>query len=342
MRLSDFDFALPEQLIAQYPAEKRDESRLMMLDRQRQAIEVGIFSDITRQFSAGDLLVINDTRVIPARLFGQKETGGKIEVFLVRREPQVAERWTCMTKASRPPQIGSVLNFAGGLTAKVIADSGGGFWIMEFACQGEFTEILEEIGRIPLPPYIRRDADDLDRVRYQTVFARHKGALAAPTAGLHFTPEILQQLRQQGVEVHSVTLHVGLGTFLPVRTDDLLQHQMHAEDFTINPDTASAINQARRDGRRVLALGTTTTRALESAARDGQVVAGQSSTQLYILPGYQFQIVDGLFTNFHLPKSTLLMLVAAFAGREFILEAYRRAVAERFRFFSYGDAMLIV
>lgn len=342
MQLTDFDFALPEQLIAQHPAQTRDESRLMMLDRQRQLIEVGIFSDICRQLIPGDLLVINDTRVIPARLLGRKATGGRIEVFLVRRMPGRAERWTCMTKSSHPPQPGSELLFAGGLGARVVGDEGDGFRILEFACQGDFQTLLEEIGRIPLPPYIRRSDETLDRERYQTVFARHKGALAAPTAGLHFTPELLEQLRRQGVEIHPLTLHVGLGTFLPIRSEDPQLHRMHAEDYSISDQTAAAINLARREGRRVIALGTTTTRALESAVKDGQVVAGDGSTRLYILPGFRFQAIDGMLTNFHLPKSTLLMLVAAFAGQDFILSAYRRAVAEQMRFFSYGDAMLIV
>lgn len=342
MQLADFDFALPEQLIAQYPAQSRDESRLMKLDRQRQLIEVGIFPDICRQLTTGDLLVINDTRVIPARLLGHKMTGGRIEVFLVRRQPGPVERWSCMTRSSRPPQPGGELQFAAGLRAQVVGDDADGLRILEFTCPGDFQSVLEEIGRIPLPPYIRREDELLDRDRYQTVFARHKGALAAPTAGLHFTPEIFEQLRCQGVEIHPVTLHVGLGTFLPVRSQDPLQHQMHAEEYTISPRTAAAINLARQEGRRVIALGTTTTRALESAARDGQVVAGDGSTRLFIVPGFRFQVIDGLLTNFHLPKSTLLMLVAAFAGQEFILTAYRRAVAEKMRFFSYGDAMLIV
>jgi S-adenosylmethionine:tRNA ribosyltransferase-isomerase len=342
MQLSDFDFALPDHLIAQYPADQRDESRLMMLDRQRQAIEVGIFSDICRQFRVGDLLVLNDTRVIPARLLGRKASGGKIEVFLVRREPGSAERWTCMTKASHAPRVGSELLFGTGLTARVIDVMTNGFRLLEFSSSGDFQQQLEEIGRIPLPPYIRREDEALDRDRYQTVFARHKGALAAPTAGLHFTPQILAQLRQLGVEIHAVTLHVGLGTFLPVRSDDLQQHQMHAEDYEISAETAAAINLARREGRRVIALGTTTTRALESAVCEGQVIAGPGSTRLYILPGFQFQVIDGLLTNFHLPKSTLLMLVSAFASRDFVLKAYQQAVAAKFRFFSYGDAMMIV
>jgi S-adenosylmethionine:tRNA ribosyltransferase-isomerase len=342
MQLTDFDYVLPDDLIAQFPTDKRDESRLMMLDRQRQTIEVGIFSDISRLLTAGDLLVINDTRVIPARLLGRKATGGKIEVFLVRRDPGPTERWECMTKSSHPPQLGSELVFSQAFKAVVVGQGEGGFRTLEFFCDGDFQSLLEEIGRIPLPPYIKREAGALDRDRYQTVFARQKGALAAPTAGLHFTPETLERLQQQGIEIKSLTLHVGLGTFLPVRTDDLRQHRMHQENYSISSETASAVNRARSEGRRVIALGTTTTRALESAAINGRLVAGDGSTQLYILPGFKFQVVDGLFTNFHLPKSTLLMLVSAFAGRDFVLAAYRRAVAEKFRFFSYGDAMLIV
>jgi S-adenosylmethionine:tRNA ribosyltransferase-isomerase len=342
MQLTDFDYVLPDDLIAQYPADKRDESRLMMLDRKRQTIEVGIFSDIPGLLGAGDLLVINDTRVIPARLLGRKATGGKIEVFLVRRVPGPTERWECMTKSSHPPQVGSELVFSREFKAVVSGQGEGGFRTLEFYCDGDFQSRLEEIGRIPLPPYIKREAGALDRDRYQTVFAREKGALAAPTAGLHFTPETLERLQQQGIEIRSLTLHVGLGTFLPVRTDDLRQHRMHLEDYSISAETAAAVNRARSEGRRVIALGTTTTRALESAAVNGRLVAGDGSTRLYILPGFKFQVIDGLFTNFHLPKSTLLMLVSAFAGRDFVLAAYRRAVAEKFRFFSYGDAMLIV
>jgi S-adenosylmethionine:tRNA ribosyltransferase-isomerase len=342
MQLTDFDYVLPEELIAQFPADKRDESRLMMLDRKRQAIDVGIFSDITRLLTAGDLLVINDTRVIPARLLGRKATGGKIEVFLVRRDPGPKERWECMTKSSHPPQVGSELVFSGELSAVVVGAGEGGFRTLEFFCAGDFQLLLEELGRIPLPPYIKREAGALDRDRYQTVFARQKGALAAPTAGLHFTAEMLERLQLQGVEIRPLTLHVGLGTFMPVRTDNLLQHRMHLENYSISPETAAAVNRARLEGRRVIALGTTTTRALESAAVSGKLIAGEGSTQLYILPGFKFQVIDGLLTNFHLPKSTLLMLVSAFAGRDFVLAAYRRAVAEKFRFFSYGDAMLIV
>ncbi len=343
MHLNDFDFDLPHDLIAQHPLESRESSRLMVLTRQDQRVEQGGFPDILDHFKAGDVLVLNDTRVIPARLLGEKETGGKIEVFLVRRLVSDREDWACMTKCSKPPKTGARLLLADGLEGEVLPGGEAPFRHIRFSCSGDFIESLEIHGRIPLPPYIRREDTADDRERYQTVFARSKGALAAPTAGLHFTGEILQALRDKGVEIRTLTLHVGLGTFLPVRTENILEHKMHGEVFHVPTETAETVNRAKREGRRVFALGTTTTRTLEYAVNnDGELVAGEGVSDLFIYPGFRFRIVDALITNFHLPKSTLLMLVSAFAGKEFVLDAYRQAVREQFRFFSYGDCMLIL
>ena len=343
MQLSDFDFALPEELIAQQPAARRDASRLMSLERAGGAISCGLFNDLPQFFRAGDLLVLNDTQVIPARLLGHKASGGKIEVFLVRRDMQAAgEDWFCLTKSSRPPKPGTEVLFSDDLRAQVLEEAEPPYRRVRFQCQGDFMQQLEAIGHLPLPPYIKRGDSAEDRTRYQTVFAREKGAVAAPTAGLHFTEAMLDRLRHLGVQICSLTLHVGLGTFLPVRVEDVRQHKMHTEVYHVPQATADAVNRAKRDGRRVFALGTTSARTLETAAReDGQLRAGSGESDIFIYPGYRFKLVDGLVTNFHLPKSTLLMLVSALAGRENVLAAYRRAVEERFRFFSYGDCMLI-
>jgi S-adenosylmethionine:tRNA ribosyltransferase-isomerase len=343
MHLSDFDFDLPEELIAQEPLAERTGSRLMVLNRTTGNPTIGGFSDIVDHFKSGDVLVINDTRVIPARLLGCKESGGKVEVLLVRRLAGDEETWICLTKASKGPRVGTRLLLGDTLTGTVVEGGQDPYKHIQFSCEGDFLEQIEQIGRMPLPPYIRRDDSQLDKERYQTVFAKEAGAVAAPTAGLHFTPEILEQLRNKGVEIQPLTLHVGIGTFLPVRVDDIREHRMHEEHFTVPAATATAVNQARAEGRRIFALGTTSTRTLEYAVDDqGLLQAGSGSCDLFIYPGYQFRIVDAMLTNFHLPRSTLLMLVSAFAGRESVLAAYRRAVAEGFRFFSYGDCMLIV
>jgi S-adenosylmethionine:tRNA ribosyltransferase-isomerase len=343
MRLEDFDYELPPKQIAQYPLPGRADSRLMVLDRGDGSIHTGMFPDITRFFRAGDLLVINDTRVIPARLLGTKESGGRIEVFLVRRLAGVEEDWACLTKCSKSPQPGARLQLAGGIEGTVLPGGESPYRHIRFSCSGDFLSALEEAGRIPLPPYIRRDDDVADRTRYQTVFARSRGAVAAPTAGLHFTEAILAELRGVGVEIEPLTLHVGLGTFLPVRVDDIREHRMHGESYHVPATTAAAVNLAKSEGRRVFALGTTTTRTLEHAVDgEGRVMPGGGVSDLFIYPGFRFKIVDALITNFHLPRSTLLMLVSAFAGRDFVLSAYRRAAQEGFRFFSYGDCMLIL
>jgi S-adenosylmethionine:tRNA ribosyltransferase-isomerase len=341
--LDHFDFSLPSELIAQFPSPHREDARLLVLQRASGALQSAGFPDIVEYFRAGDLLVLNDTRVVPARLLGRKDSGGRIEVFLVRRLFGEAEEWACLTRSSKPPRAGSRIEFGDDLQGLVLEGGEPPFRHLRFACAGDFFQKLEEVGRIPLPPYIRRDDTPLDRVRYQTVFASTPGAVAAPTAGLHFTGDILERLRQRGVEVRTLTLHVGLGTFLPVRSENLLQHRMHGEVFCIPQATADAVNRAKKEGRRVFAVGTTTTRALEHVARnDGFITAGEGVTELFIYPGFPFKVIDALITNFHLPRSTLLVLVAAFAGRDTILEAYRLAVAEGFRFFSYGDCMLIV
>ena len=343
MRLDDFAFDLPEELIAQQPTAKREASRLLVFDRAAGTISHRSFAAIGEWFRPGDLLIANDTRVIPARLLGRKESGGQIEVFLVRREVGDEEVWSCLSRSSKPPRTGSCVIFADGSRAVFLGGGEPPLQRVRFESAGNFSAWLEANGEMPLPPYIRRAAGTLDRERYQTVFARHAGALAAPTAGLHFTPEILADLAARGVEVQALTLHVGLGTFLPVRVADPREHRMHHESYLVPEATAAAVNRARAEGRRIVALGTTSTRALEAAAAaDGRVAAGPGETDIFIYPGYRFRVVSGLVTNFHLPRSTLLMLVAAFAGRETVLEAYRQAVTARYRFFSYGDCMLIL
>ncbi len=345
MQLTDFDYLLPDELIAQVPAARRDASRLLCLDRHSATVESKQFVDILEYFKSGDVLVINDTRVIPARLLGQKQTGGKVEILLVRQYPgeTSADEWLCLTKSSKPLRFGTIVNFTSDFSAEVLDEMEAPYRRVRFHCPGDFMQTVETVGHLPLPPYIKRDDSQEDRSRYQTVFASEKGAVAAPTAGLHFTEDILQQLVVAGVAIVNLTLHIGLGTFLPVRVENICHHKMHAELYSIPVATAEAVNLARKEGRRVFALGTTSARALETAAtEDGLLQSGSGDSEIFIYPGYQFKIIDALITNFHLPKSTLLMLVSAFAGRDFILSAYRQAVEERYRFFSYGDCMLIV
>ncbi len=343
MQLENFDYILPEELIAQYPAATRDASRLMRLERRAGKISSGCFPDIINSFVAGDVLVLNDTRVRPARLLGTKKSGGQVELLLLQRLPGEAEDWRCLGRSSRPLRPGTQIEFAQGVCAEILPGGEDQQKIARFSHADDFEALVEEIGHLPLPPYVRREEGALDRERYQTVFARNTGAVAAPTTGLHFTESLLQQLRDKGVLVVSLTLHVGIGTFLPVRVENIREHRMHSEVYEVPEATAAAVNLAKLQGRRVIALGTTSARTLETAIdKDGKLQTGRGASEIFIFPGYKFQVVDGLVTNFHLPKSTLLMLVSALAGREFILEAYQQAISERFRFFSYGDCMLIL
>lgn len=342
MYVKDFNYHLPQELIARYPASERDASRLMLLNRQSGDVGEDIFRNISSQFKSGDLLVMNDTRVIPARLFGNKDTGGKVEIFLLRREDCNSERWSCLMRSSKGIREGRVIHLAAGVTARICAKLNNESWQIEFSGTVDFCSWLEREGHIPLPPYLQRDDEVQDRERYQTVFAQNAGAVAAPTAGLHFTHSLLAELEANGVQITPLTLHTGLGTFQPMRVERVEDHQIHTEYYSIPAATADAIRTTKTRGGRVVAVGTTTARALEHAALgDGNVRAGDGEADIFIYPGYTFAVVDALVTNFHLPESTLLMLVSAFAGREFVLEAYREAVNRGFRFYSYGDAMFI-
>jgi S-adenosylmethionine:tRNA ribosyltransferase-isomerase len=341
MRLSDFDYPLPDELIAQEPLPERDASRLLVLHRATGQCEHRAFRDLREYLRAGDLLVVNDARVVPARLLGRKaDSGGKVELVLTLPLSGVrGGLWRCIGQASKAIREGMKLDFQG-LRAEVLAANGDGSYDVRFFAD-DLHASLEQVGRIPLPPYIRRDPTDLDRERYQTIFAQSPGASAAPTAGLHFTDALVHALRAQGVEIAHVTLYVGAGTFLPIRHEAIEGHRMHPERYEISTEAAEAVERARARGARVMAVGTTALRTLESAFADGAVRAGAGISELFIYPGYRFRCVDALVTNFHLPKSTLLLLVSALAGREPILAAYREAIERRYRFFSYGDAMLI-
>lgn len=343
--LSDYDYTLPAELIAQAPSDRRDRSRLLRLERRTGAVSHHRFDRLARWLAPGDVLVVNDTEVIPARLVGRKATGGKVEVFLLDYTGGVRQGGTfccdCLVKASKPVRAGALIHFGEEWSGRV-SDIAGGFCRVEFSGGGDIDRLLDRLGHVPLPPYIRRMDRPGDRKAYQTVYAAVRGAVAAPTAGLHFTPRLLEGIRAKGVALAPITLHVGYGTFAPVRAADIRAHRMHAERYSISEPAAEAVNAARTAGRRVVAVGTTAVRTLEVAAgQDGRIRAGGGWCDLFIYPGYRFKAVDAMITNFHLPKSTLLMLVAAFAGREAILEAYRAAVAEGYRFYSYGDAMLI-
>ena len=340
MKTSDFDYELPERLIAQHPAEKRDHSRLMVMDKYTGKIEHHIFKDIVDYLHEGDVLVINKTKVIPARIFGIKEGGSaKIEVLLLKRDPSLENTWEVLVHPGKRAKVGTVINFGDGLLrGKVIENTSAGRKIT-FSFDGIFEEILDKLGTMPLPPYIHEKLEDQNR--YQTVYAKVDGSAAAPTAGLHFTEELMDVLRKKGVQIEEVLLHVGLGTFKPVDEENIEDHEMHTEYFEISPDTVERINRAKDEGRRIISVGTTSTRALESAAKNGRLVAQNGWTNIFIYPGYTWQIIDGLITNFHLPKSTLLMLVSALSSRNFILNAYKEAVKEEYRFFSFGDAMFI-
>ncbi len=341
MKRQNFYYELPEDLIAQDPLEDRSGSRLLVLDKETGEVSHHIFREIVDYLEPGDCLVLNDTKVIPARLIGAKEdTGGRIEALLLkRREDNV---WETLVKPGRKAKCGTRISFGGGLlTGEVVEIAEEGNRLIRFEYEGIFEEILDQLGQMPLPPYITHQLEDKDR--YQTVYARHTGSAAAPTAGLHFTPELLEIIADKGVDIAKVTLHVGLGTFRPVKAENILEHHMHSEYFQIDEEAAEKINRAKEKGSRVICVGTTSCRTIESAAdADGRIKECSGWTDIFIYPGYQFKILDCLITNFHLPESTLIMLVSALAGREHTLAAYEEAVRERYRFFSFGDAMLVV
>lgn len=341
MNVKDYDYDLPEELIAQDPLEDRSSSRLMVLDRQTGDVEHRHFTDILEYLHPGDCLVINNTKVIPARLFGVKEdTQAKIEVLLLKRKEN--DIWETLVKPGKKAKPGTKLVFGDGLlTAEVVDVVEEGNRLIQFHYDGIFEEILDQLGQMPLPPYITHQLKDKNR--YQTVYAKYDGSAAAPTAGLHFTKELLQKVKDMGVDIAEVTLHVGLGTFRPVKVDNVLDHHMHSEFYMVSQEAADKINRAKESGHRVIAVGTTSTRTLEAAAdENGRLHETSGWTEIFIYPGYQFKVIDALITNFHLPQSTLVMLVSALAGREHVLHAYEIAVKERYRFFSFGDAMLIL
>ncbi|MGB9082328.1 MAG: tRNA preQ1(34) S-adenosylmethionine ribosyltransferase-isomerase QueA [Desulfuromonadaceae bacterium] len=342
MLVKDFTYHLPQDLIARHPPATRDGSRLMLIDRSSGSLSEDMFCNLQRYLLPGDLLVMNDTRVIPARLFGRKPTGGSVEIFLLRRLDGSQERWECLLRSSKKFREGQNILLESGMAAVVLSRGGAENWLVEFTGNEPFDNWLEREGHIPLPPYLQRDDCRADRERYQTVVARKSGAVAAPTAGLHFTHELLARLASNGIETTFLTLHTGLGTFQPVRVLHVEEHRIHTERYAIPHETAEAVNRTKAAGGRVIAVGTTSARTLEySAQQSGQVVEGSGEADIFIYPGYRFKVVDALITNFHLPESTLLMLVSALAGREPVLEAYREAVSRGFRFYSYGDAMFI-
>ncbi len=339
MKKSDFYFDLPEELIAQTPLPRRDSSRLLLLDKETGALEHRHFYELPTFLQQGDCLILNDSRVLPARLIGVRSTGGSVELVLLRDLGD--GRWECLSRPGKKTRPGTELRFGGGeLTATVEAVTEGGNRIVRFRYEGIFLEVLERLGKMPLPPYIKEELQDAER--YQTVYSREVGSAAAPTAGLHFTRELLDRIEEKGVRIGYVTLHVGLGTFRPVKEEEIEDHAMHAEFCMIPEETAGLVSETKRCGGRVIAVGTTSCRTLESFAReDGSLPAASGWTDIFIYPGYRFKCVDALVTNFHLPESTLIMLVSALAGRERVLNAYREAVKERYRFFSFGDAMFI-
>lgn len=342
MRISDFDYHLPEDLIAQSPLSERDASRMLVVDRSGQTWTDSTFHSFTEHLTPDDVVVINNSRVIPARLIGRRRaSGGRVEVFLVRQTN--GNTWEALVKPGGRLQAGAIVDFGEQLSAEMMDDPGHELRQVRFSCEGSFEEVLDQIGVTPLPPYIKRpESSDEDRTRYQTVYARKRGAIAAPTAGLHFTPEVLADIREKA-RLAEITLHVGYGTFEPVRVDDVEQHSVSAERYEINEATAQMINAAKNQGGRILAVGTTTVRALESSTdQSGELLAQRSEANLTITPGYKFRLIGGLLTNFHLPRSSLLLLVSAFAGKDLVLDAYKYAVDRRYRFYSYGDCMLIL
>ena len=342
MKLEEFDFYLPEELIAQTPLLKRDTSKLLTINRKENTYEHKVFSDIVDYFNPGDTLVLNNTRVMPARLYGQKkDTGAAIEVLLLKNKEH--NMWECLVKPAKRIKVGSIVSFGEGIMedecVKVLDD---GFRYFEFKYEGIFQERLDELGTMPLPPYIKERLTDKER--YQTVYSKEVGSSAAPTAGLHFTNELLDKIKQKGVNIVYLTLHVGLGTFRPVSVENIEDHDMHSEYYTLDEETANVINETKKNGGRVFSVGTTSTRTLETIARDndGEIVPASGWTNIFIYPGFEFKCVDGLITNFHLPKSSLIMLVSAFYNREKVLELYKIAVENKYRFFSFGDAMIII
>ena len=342
MKLEEFDFYLPEELIAQTPLLKRDTSKLLTINRKENTYEHKAFSDIIDYFNPGDTLVLNNTRVMPARLYGQKkDTGAAIEVLLLKNKEH--NMWECLVKPAKRIKVGSIVSFGDGIMeaecVKVLDD---GFRYFEFKYEGIFQERLDELGTMPLPPYIKERLTDKER--YQTVYSKEIGSSAAPTAGLHFTNELLDKIKQKGVNIVYLTLHVGLGTFRPVSVENIEDHDMHSEYYTLDEETANVINETKKNGGRVFSVGTTSTRTLETIARDndGEIVPASGWTNIFIYPGFEFKCVDGLITNFHLPKSSLIMLVSAFYNREKVLELYKIAVENKYRFFSFGDAMIII
>ena len=340
MKVSDFDYELPEELIAQVPIEKRDESKLMVLNREKKNIENKVFKDIIDYLNPGDCLVINNTKVIPARLYGKKETGAKVEFVLLKQLEE--DEWETIVKPGNKLHVGTKIIFGDGLLeAEILEIMEGGTRRVKFYYEGIFNEILDKIGLMPLPPYIHEELKEKNR--YQTIYAKYEGSAAAPTAGLHFTPELLKKIEEKGVKIANVTLHVGIGTFRPVKVDNIEEHHMHSEHFYIKEEDVKKINESKEKGKRVIAVGTTSCRVLETISdeKTGKVEAQEGDTQIFIYPGYKFKCIDALITNFHLPKSTLLMLVSALGGTEYMLEAYKEAVKNKYRFFSFGDAMFI-
>ncbi len=335
MKLSQFDFQYPPEWVAQYPPAQRGDAKLLVAHRKTQELHHTTFDHVLDFLESGDCLVVNDTRVFKARLWGEKETGGKVEVFLLHRQSE-GSSWKCLS--SKKLKLGQKIIFGSNCSGIVRAMSEEGKLEVEFSYEGRFEDIIEKYGHMPLPPYIERTDEAIDCDRYQTIFAKKQGAVAAPTAGLHWNQELLEKARQKGVEIVSVTLHVGAGTFLPIRTENILDHKMHAEYFEISKEVAQKINEAKR----VVVVGTTTVRALESSAHEGRVEAKSGWTDLFIYEGFKFQIVDALQTNFHQPKSSLLVMVCAFAGRDFIFRCYQEALRHRYHLFSYGDTMLIL
>ena len=341
MKVSDFNYELPKELIAQHPYDKRDEARLMVLDKKKQSIEHKVFKDVVDYLSPGDCLVINNTKVIPARLYGKKDTGANVEFLLLKRIEN--DTWEAMVRPGNKLKVGSKVIFGNGiLKATILEVLDGGNRKVQFEYEGIFNEILDKVGLMPLPPYIT-EATKEDNKKYQTVYAKYDGSAAAPTAGLHFTEELLEKIKAKGIEVATVTLHVGIGTFRPVKVENVEEHEMHSEHYYIKKEEAEKVNKAKKTGHKVIAVGTTSCRVLESVSdENGMIKEIEDDTSIFIYPGYKFKCIDSLITNFHLPESTLIMLVSSLDGREFILKAYNEAVKEKYKFFSFGDAMLIL